>query len=101
VDDRGRSVAERFEIFYGRVELANGFNELSNAEEQHNRFKNDLAQRKTMGLRSIPLDIHLIDALNAGLPDCAGVALGLDRLQMVLGNHSHINQVLNFNDERA
>jgi len=101
LDKSGRSVAERFEIYYGRTELANGFHELNDAVEQRARFEADLKQREAMQLRAVPLDTHLIDALSVGLPDCAGIAVGIDRLHMVLCSHTHIDQVLNFNDQRA
>jgi lysyl-tRNA synthetase class 2 len=83
------------------MELANGFHELSDAEEQAERFHNDQIQRKESGLPGIPADYHLIDALQHGLPDCAGVAIGVDRLLMVLSGTKHINEVLTFPFDRA
>lgn len=100
-DDHGRHVAQRFELFLGRLELANGFHELSDAREQLSRFNADLANRKDRRLNEVPLDTHLIEALDAGLPDCAGIAIGLERLHMVLGSHPHIRDVLCFDDARA
>ena len=97
----GRQVAERFEVFMGNVELANGFHELSDAIQQRQRFEQDLHQRSTRSQRSVPIDEHLLSALASGLPDCAGVALGLDRLHMVLGNHDHIHCVVPFCDDNA
>jgi lysyl-tRNA synthetase class 2 len=73
-------VAARFELYLDGIELANGFHELANAEEQRARFMNDLELRLERGQREPPLDERLLAALAAGLPDCAGVALGFDRL---------------------
>lgn len=97
----GRPVAERFEIYVGQIELANGFHELADVSLQRQRFENDIQTRKTHGQHSVPIDENLLDALAIGLPDCAGIAIGLDRLQMVLGNHAHIQDVLSFSDENA
>lgn len=100
-DHNGREVAQRFELYFGSLELANGFNELSDASVQGQRFSHDLDRRKRMQLETQPLDQNLLDALCAGLPDCAGIAVGLERLQMALGGHDHIRQVLSFDDQRA
>jgi len=97
----GEAVAERFELYWGVVELANGFHELTDAAEQRGRFLDDLQTRQAMGLPSVVLDDRLLDALAHGLPDCAGVALGLDRLMMVLSGASHIRDVLAFEIDRA
>ena len=77
-------VAERFELIWRGVELANGFHELADADEQSGRFEKELFWRQAKGRTAPPADAHLIAALHAGLPDCAGVALGLDRLLMLL-----------------
>ena len=95
------AVAERFELYINGMELANGFHELSDAKEQAERFKKQQLQRKELGLRGIPADYHLIEALKYGLPECAGVAIGLDRLLMVLSGAEHINEVLTFPFDRA
>lgn len=100
-DEDGREVAERFEIYFGKTELANGFHELSDSDVQRARFVEDLEKRKAVAAQLIPMDTHLLDALSHGLPDCAGIALGLDRLLMVLGKYEHISQVLSFDDQRA
>ena len=73
-------VAARFELYFRGVELANGFHELVNAGEQRARFGQDLALRRARGQAESPVDEHLLAALAAGMPDCAGVALGFDRL---------------------
>jgi elongation factor P--(R)-beta-lysine ligase len=74
------SVAARFELYLNGVELANGFHELVNAAEQRARFDHDLALRRARGQVQPPLDERLLAALAAGVPECAGVALGFDRL---------------------
>lgn len=95
------SVAERFELFIDGIELANGFHELQDANEQRLRFEADLAYRRTEKLESITLDERLLAALTAGLPACAGVALGLDRLQLVLAGCDVIQDTLAFSYERS
>lgn len=77
-------VAERFELFFNDMELANGFTELTDASEQRARFERDNQQREASGLSSYPVDEDFLQALQQGMPNCAGVALGLDRLLMVL-----------------
>jgi len=99
--DTGRQVAERFEVFIGQVELANGFHELSDAKQQRHRFEQDLQLRSSRSQRAMPIDENLLAALTSGLPDCAGVALGIDRLHMVLGGYDHIQHVVPFSDEHA
>lgn len=94
-------VAERFELYINGMELANGFHELSDAKEQEVRFRKEQAQRKELGLQGIPADHNLIAALQHGLPECAGVAIGLERLLMVLTKSEHINDVLAFPFDRA
>ena len=82
LDPADPSVAARFELYLDGIELANGFHELADAREQRARFAADLAERARRGLPAAPLDERLLAALAAGLPDCAGVALGFDRLVM-------------------
>lgn len=76
-------VAERFELYWRGVELANGYHELLDAREQARRFDRDNACRRRAGQPEMPVDRHLLAALQAGMPACAGVALGLDRLLML------------------
>ena len=76
-------VAARFELYVDGLELANGFHELADGGEQRARFNQDLATRRARGQMLPPVDEHLLAALMAGLPECAGVALGLDRLVAV------------------
>ena len=94
-------VASRFEAFWGPLELANGFHELGSATEQEARFAADLEQRRARGQTQRPVDRLFIDALAAGLPSCAGVALGFDRLAMVASGATRIDEVLAFPFERA
>lgn len=89
-------VAERFEVYFKGIELANGFHELANGDEQLVRFEQDNMKRIHMGLKPQPIDFNLIEALRAGFPDCAGVALGIDRLIMLALKLDHIDQVTAF-----
>jgi len=91
-------VAERFELFHDDLELANGFSELTDAKIQRSRFEKDRELRGQKGLPDYPIDEQLLAALESGLPECAGVALGLDRLLMVLLGLNSIDQVLGFVD---
>lgn len=93
-------VAERFEVYYQGIELANGFHELSDSQEQLRRFQEDNRMRKAKGLEEMPIDQNLISCL-PNLPDCAGVALGIDRLIMLATGQSHIDDVLSFTIKRA
>jgi lysyl-tRNA synthetase class 2 len=88
-------LAERFELYLGRHELANGYHELNDAAEQRARFERDNARRRKRGLREVPLDGNLLDVLDA-MPDCAGVALGVERLLMCLAGTDAIADVLAF-----
>lgn len=94
-------VAERFELYVGGVEVANGFHELTDAAEQQRRFERDLQARSAAGQPVVPMDRRLLAALARGLPDCAGVALGIDRLLMQLSGAEQISQVIAFPLERA
>lgn len=94
-------VADRFEVYFRGIELANGFHELDNAKEQLARFEQDNRKRLQMGLEEQPIDYHLIAALESGLPECAGVALGIDRLIMLALGEDHIDKVTAFPFPRA
>ncbi|AOU97607.1 EF-P lysine aminoacylase GenX [Acidihalobacter yilgarnensis] len=94
-------VAARFEVFAGGLELANGFHELTDADEQARRFDEDVRRRVATDAPRRPPDRRLIDALAAGLPDCAGVALGLDRLLLWLTGRSRLSEVVAFAWDRA
>ncbi|HEX2463831.1 MAG TPA: EF-P lysine aminoacylase EpmA [Thermoanaerobaculia bacterium] len=94
-------VAERFEVYWRGLELANGFHELTDAAEQRRRFERDREQRHRRGL-PVPLaDERFLSALEAGLPECSGVALGVDRLLMAMLGARSIDEVLAFPIERA
>ncbi len=100
-DAEGQPVARRFELFIRGIEIANGYHELTDAEEQARRFQMDCAQRQQLRLPVLPVDQQLIDALASGLPDCAGVALGVDRLLMLKAGADSIDEVVAFPLERA
>lgn len=92
-DDR---VADRFEVLLGDIELANGYVELTDPVEHRRRIDADNATRQRRGRKVRPVDEALLAALEAGLPQCAGVAMGLERLQMVLVNTDDIRDVITF-----
>ncbi|MEQ8517021.1 MAG: EF-P lysine aminoacylase EpmA [Chromatocurvus sp.] len=97
----GIEVAARFELYIDGVELANGFHELADAGEQARRFAGDNRRRRELGLAEREVDPYLLAALDAGLPDCSGVALGLDRLLMVLSGAPQLSAVLPFDWQRS
>jgi lysyl-tRNA synthetase class 2 len=94
-------VAERFEVFLGQTELANGYQELTDADEQQKRFEREHQARERRDGAAPPLDRALIEGLRHGLPDCSGVALGVDRLLMSILKLDRIDAVLAFSSERA
>ena len=89
-------LAERFELFVDGIELANGFHELSDPLEQRRRFDKENQIRKERGLPQVIIDEDFLQALHAGLPDCSGVAIGLDRLLLVLCSARYIDDVMTF-----
>ena len=95
IRDGDPPVAERFELFLGTYELANGYHELTDANEQRRRFENDNARRRARGQREVPIDGRFLDALPK-MPPCAGVALGIERLLMVLADTDDIADVIAF-----
>lgn len=95
IRDGDPPVAERFELYLGTRELANGYHELNDAAEQRARFERNNARRRERGLRELPIDENLLAVLD-DLPDCAGVALGVDRLLMCLLRTDDIRDVLAF-----
>ncbi len=101
LDPAAPDTAARFELYGAGIELANGFHELGDAREQRARFEADNAERRRRGLPVHPLDERLLAALEAGLPECAGVAVGFDRLLMLASGARHIEQVLAFPSARA
>ncbi len=94
-------VAERFEFYYKGVELANGFHELTDADEQRRRFEQDNRQRQKAGLPLRAIDERFLGALQAGMPNTAGVALGVDRLVMIALGVETIKEVISFSIENA
>ena len=89
-------VSDRFEVFYGNIELANGYVELTDIHQTRQRFQNDQQLRQKQGKVTRPLDEYFIAAIASGLPDCAGVALGFDRLFMISEGKSDIQSVQPF-----
>jgi lysyl-tRNA synthetase class 2 len=94
-------VAHRFEIYFKGVELANGFHELTDAQAQANRFASDQESRAQKGLLAVDADQYLLDALKFGMPNCSGVALGIDRLLAIALNKDSIKDVISFDFSRA
>ncbi len=101
LSDKSPKVAERFELFINGIEIANGFHELTDADEQLGRFEEDLALRKKAMRTDIPIDHLFLDALKHGLPSCAGIAVGIDRLLMAMTGIDDIREVLTFPIDRA
>ena len=100
-DDGAVPVAERFELYLGPLELANGYHELADATEQGERFDKDLQLRRERGDAQPPRDENLLHALASGFPHCAGVAMGVDRLMMAMLGTTRIADVLAFDFARA
>ena len=88
--------AERFELYFNGIELANGFQELTDSKEQALRFEEDNRKRLQANKNAIDIDKNFIAALDSGLPECAGVALGIDRLLMIILGVKHIEEVISF-----
>ncbi len=89
-------LADRFEVFLGSMELANGYVELTDVAEQRRRIDEECEMRRKLGRPARPIDHNLIAALEAGLPECAGVALGFERLQMLQDRRDDIRDVVTF-----
>jgi lysyl-tRNA synthetase class 2 len=89
-------VAARFEVYLDGLELANGFHELTDASEQRRRFEQESRRREQAHAGQARIDEHLLAALESGLPDCAGVALGLDRLLMIAAGADCLSDVIAF-----
>jgi len=94
-------VASRFEVYFKGIELANGFHELQDVQEQRARFEKDLQYRDEIGLTKVAVDENFLGALQHGLPDCAGVALGVDRLIMLALETDVLTDVMSFTFDRA
>lgn len=91
------AVAERFEIYLTGIELANGYHELADAKEQRRRFEEANLERLHLGKEALPIDEQFLTALEKGLPECCGVAVGVDRLMMLRHGCAHISDVMAFN----
>ena len=100
-DNAGVKVAQRFELFCSGMEIANGYYELTDPVEQRRRFESDLDKRQKTNRALVPIDENLIAALESGLPDCAGVALGVDRLLMIATGAKSISEVISFTTDLA
>ncbi len=100
-DKAGKQVAARFELYAGGMELANGYDELQDSDALLARFEADNQQRQAAGKSIMPIDENLLAAMQYGLPACSGVALGLDRLLMLIMNKQHIREVISFEIESA
>ncbi|MFI5420444.1 MAG: EF-P lysine aminoacylase EpmA [Nitrososphaerales archaeon] len=87
-------VAERFEIYFNGLELANGYHELADAKEQKRRFEEANVERQKLGKEALPIDENFLAALKRGLPDCCGVAVGFDRLMMLRHGVIEIQDVI-------
>lgn len=101
INEYNSQITDRVEVFLNGIELGNGYYELTDAKEQERRFDQEIAIRQQ---RKYPVTVknkHLVAALEAGLPECSGIAIGLDRLLMLLANSATINDVLNFPISRA
>ncbi len=97
----GITVAARFEVYAGGLELANGYDECLDSEELRRRFDTDNRQRQEQGKPLMPIDFNLLAAIEHGLPPCTGIALGLDRLMMLVAEKTALNGVLSFGFERS
>ena len=96
IRDDSLAVAERFEVFIQGLEIANGYHELTDHDEQEHRFLADNQKRKLMGLKELPVDYKLISALESGMPNCAGVAVGIDRLVMIACEANSLSDIMSF-----
>lgn len=94
-------VAERFEVYFNGIELANGFHELTDVTEQRNRFLAANRDRQTLGKQQLPLDENFLAALDQGLPDSCGVAVGFDRLLMLKLGKASLSGIFPFTWEEA
>lgn len=101
VEQDGVLVGQRFELYVNGVELANGYRELTDPQEQRRRFEADNEKRRTNGQPQRPIDEHLLAAMTHGLPECSGVALGVDRLLMLALDKNDIREVVAFDWNRS
>ena len=100
MDRKGREVAARFEVFVDGLEIANGYQEVQDADELEVRFIKDNKRRLSLNKSEMPIDNYLLDAMRIGLPNCCGVALGFDRLVMLALDKRSIQEVIAFPQDR-
>jgi elongation factor P--(R)-beta-lysine ligase len=96
INEYNSQITDRVEVFINGIELGNGYYELTDAKEQDRRFDEELSIRQQRKRPVAVKDKYLIAALDAGLPECSGMSIGLDRLLMLLTNSANIEDVLNF-----
>jgi len=94
-------VAKRFEVYVGTLELGNGYQELSSGDANRTVLERELASREALGLDKVPMDKRFLTAMASGLPECAGVAIGLDRVLMLATGATELRQILNFSWDNA
>lgn len=94
-------VAKRFEVYVGTLELGNGYQELSSGDANRTVLERELASREALGLDKVPMDQRFLAAMASGLPECAGVAIGLDRVLMLATGATELRQILNFSWDNA
>lgn len=94
-------VAERFEVYIHGMEIANGFHELTDATEQRKRFELYLTEREKKKLETLPMPERFLEALNFGLPSCSGIAVGVDRILMIMSDLKNIESVVSFSIRNA
>ncbi len=96
VNSEGRQVAKRFELYLNGVEIANAYQELTDAVEQRRRFVDDLEKRHQLGKDIPPIDERFLEALQEGFPSCSGIAVGVDRLLMIISGQKDLKEVISF-----
>jgi len=101
LNEHSQEVAMRFELYGGGMELANGYWELTDWQEQLLRFREDNTQRSKNGRPEVEMDVLLVEALKHGMPECSGVAVGIERLLMMALQESNIEKVMSFNAMRS
>jgi lysyl-tRNA synthetase class 2 len=101
INEHNSQITDRVEVFINGIELGNGYYELTDAKEQDRRFDEEITVRQQRNRPRAVKNNHFIAALEAGLPECSGMAIGLDRLLMVLTDSASIDDVLNFPLRRA
>ena len=97
----GYNVAKRFEVYVGNLELGNGYQELTSYVDNAAVLSNESSVRQQMNSEAVPIDQRFLSAVQSGLPECAGIAIGLDRLLMLKTDADNIKKVLNFSWENA